>query len=163
MKIDISVDEYRALLDVLHMADWVMHAHENEPNPDTAPYDAVIQKFYSMAKTMGQDNLIEYDSDVKKYFSTREHDDESASWDFIDEFTNDTFWDELVHRLTDRDVAHLVNGYDQLEKLSMEERFMREAPIIERYVNEFDDHGLDRLRIVEHFETDNAAPARTSD
>jgi hypothetical protein len=159
MNIEISKDECRDLLEVLHIANWVMHAHETEPDPGTERYDRIIQKIYSLANTEGLGSLVEADPRGNE----RSEMDTSAAWDFIDEFTNNSFWDELIHRLTDRDMAHLVNGYEQLEKLSMEERFMREAPIIERYANEFDDHGLDRLQIVEHFATESASPTRTSD
>ena len=151
MNIDISEEEYRQLLDVLKMAEWVMHAHETEKDPRTAPYDKVIQKLYALARDMGQDDMVEYDPKVKEYFLTQEFEDMSLSRDLIDEFMDETFWDELIHRLTDRDVARKVGGYDQLDTLNMTERFAQEGPILARYVQEFDDHGLDRLEIVESF------------
>jgi len=163
MKIDISEKEYRDLLDVLHMADWVLHAHETDTNPASEPYDRVIQKFYAMAKDMGQDSLVEYDPDSKQYYSSRDFEENSPSWEFIDDFMEDTFWDELIHRLTDRDVTRQVGGYEQLEKLTMTERFAHEGPIIERYSQEFDDQGLSRLEIIEHFEPVPAASSGTHD
>jgi hypothetical protein len=151
MNIDISEEEYRHLLDVLQMADWVIHAFESEKDPHTEPYDKVIQKFYALARDMGQERMVAYDPKLKEYSLTREFDDSSLSREFIDEFTEENFWDELIHRLTERDIARKVGGYDQLDGLSMTERFIYEGPIMGRYVQEFDDHGLDRLEIVESF------------
>jgi hypothetical protein len=151
MNIDISKEEYRHLLDVLQMAEWVMHAHETETGPNTEPYDKVIQKFYALAKDMGQEHMVEYDLKLKKFFLSREFGQTSPSGELIDEFTDETFWDELIHRLMDRDIARTVGGYDQLDALNMTERFVHEGPIMARYIQEFDDHGLDRLEIVESF------------
>ena len=151
MNIDISEEEYRQLLDVLKMAEWVMHAHETEKDPGTEPYDKVIQKFYALARDMGQGHMVEYDPKLKDYFLTMEFEDTSPSRDFIDEFTDETFWDELIHRLTERDVARTAGGYDHLDTMSMTERFAHEGPVLARYIQEFDDHGLERLEIVESF------------
>ncbi len=163
MNIDISKKEYRDLLDVLHMADWVMHAHETEKPLGTENYDKIIQKFYALAKDMGQEHLIEYDPKLKEYFPTRELDDSTESWDFIEDFTDDTFWDELIHRLTDRDVARKVRGYEQMSKLNMTERFAHEGPVLERYSHEFEENGLDRLEIVEHFAPSSTPQTPTHD
>lgn len=149
MNIDMTEEEYRNLLDVLHMAEWVMHAHETEKDPATGPYDQVIQKLYALAKPMGQDHLIEYDADAAEYFATRKFDDTTASWEFIEDFTEETFWDELIHRMTDRDLARKAGGYERLDRLSMKERFSLESPIIEKYSREFEERGLERLEIAE--------------
>jgi hypothetical protein len=163
MKIDITKEEYRNLLDVLHMADWMMHAHETEEDPGTVKYDEVIQKFYALAKDLGHDDSVKYNPEARKYFVTREFDSTSESWEFIDDFTDVTFWDELIHRLTDRDIARTVGGYEQLDKLSMEQRFVHEAPIIKKYSQEFDERGLDRLELVEQFGQALASRTRTHD
>ena len=163
MKIDLSKEEYRDLLDVLHMADWVMHAHETDMTLGANKYDRLIQKFYALAGAMGQERLIEYDPDHREYFQTREFDDTSGAWEFIDDFTNETFWDELIHRLTDRDVSRKVGGYDNVDKLTMKERFALEGPILEKYTQELDEDGLERLEIVEQFAPDAAKQSHTHD
>ena len=44
MKIEITKKEYRALLDVFHLADWVLHAYKTEEGPETEEYRALEQK-----------------------------------------------------------------------------------------------------------------------
>lgn len=149
MKIDISKEEYSTLLDLLHMASWVLHAHENEQDPRTEPYDAVIQKFYALAKDMGQERMVTYHADAKKYLPTVEYENTAGSWEFIDDFMDDTFWDELVHRFAERDIARATGGLPEPDKLTMTERFTLEAPVLQKYTREFDEHGIDRLEIVE--------------
>jgi hypothetical protein len=151
MKIDISPDEYRDLLDLLHMAEWIMHGHETEPDPGSEKYEKLFQKLFALAGSMGLERLVSHDPKTKKYYLSKAFDDTTEAWEFIDDFTDDTFWDELIHRLTDRDLSRKVGGYEQLDKLSMEERFKLEGPIIERYSHEFDEIGLDRLELIEHF------------
>jgi len=163
MNIEITKEEYRDLLDILHMAEWMMHAHETERDSVSAPYDRVIQKLYGLAKAMGQESLVSYDADAQEYFPTREFDDTTASWEIIDQFTEETFWDELIHRLTDRDLARAAGGYEQLENLSMSERFIMEAPVIERYSQEFEQRGLERLEVVAPAGAEDAAPPVTHD
>ena len=163
MNIEISKEEYRHLLDVLQMAEWVMHAYETDAEPDTGPYDRIIQKLYARAGEAGQDHLVEYDPKLEKYFLSQEFGDASWSRYMIDEFTEETFWDELIHRLTERDLARKVGGYDQLDALSMTERSIYEGPIMVKYVQEFDDRGLDRLEIVESFGQNATARLPTHD
>jgi hypothetical protein len=149
MNVDISKEEYSKLLDLLHIATWVLHAHESEKDPRREPYDAVIQKFYALAKDMGQDKMIAFRPDAHSYAPTVEFENTAQSWEFIDEFMDDTFWDELVHRFADRDVARTIGGLDRTDKLNMTERFTIEAPVMQKYTQEFDEHGIDRLEIVE--------------
>jgi hypothetical protein len=151
MNIEISEEEYRHLLDMLQISQWVMHAHETEEEPRTAPYDRIMQKFYALAKEMGQDQLVEYDTSVQQYFLSHEFGETSFSRDLINEFTEDIFWDQLIHRLTERDLARTLGGYDQLDALSTTERFVSEGPITAKYVQEFDERGVERLEIVESF------------
>ena len=163
MNIDISEEEYRHLLDVLQISQWVMHAHETEEDPRTEPYDRITQKFYARAKEMGQDHLVEYDKSVNQYFLSQEFGETSLSRDLINEFTEEVFWDELIYRLTERDLARTVGGYEQLDALSMTERFVSEGPITAKYVQEFDDRGVERLEIVESSEQTAAPGLMTHD
>ena len=65
MKINITKKEYRLLLDILSIADWVMNAYQTEDDPRTKPYEDLEQKFLSYAKDFGFENLIVYDQSSK--------------------------------------------------------------------------------------------------
>ena len=53
MKIEITKKEYRALLDVFHIADWVLHSYKTEEGPETEEYRNLEQKFFSFAAGNG--------------------------------------------------------------------------------------------------------------
>jgi hypothetical protein len=163
MKVEITKEEYRDLLDLLHIAHWVMIAHKTGEDPRTEKYEKTMQKFYSLAEEFGYSSLIDFDPKIEKYFPTRTFEETSPSWEFIDEFVDDTFWDELIDRLTKRDLERQVGGYEILRTLSMEARLALEAPIEERYAEEFNRNGLDNVAIVEQFGLDATKPVKTSD
>ena len=148
MKIEFTQKEYECLLDVLYIADWVMNAHKVEDDPRTEAYRKLEQKIFSYAKDMGFENLVEYASDFKKYFPTRELEEEGPAREFIEEFENDSFWEELTSRLADRDSARKVGGIEKLYKLSFEDRAKIILPFEEKYASEFEARGLDGLSII---------------
>ena len=71
-----------------------------------------------------------------------------ASFELIEEYNDDTFWDALISRLAERDV------YEQIEEnrrdtIGIEEYWARSEPIEEAYYEEFRRRALDRLRLVD--------------
>lgn len=148
MKIEFTREEYRRLLDIVFMADWVINAHKIKENSKTEKYNKLEQKIYSYAKEMGFEDLIEYAPDHEKYYSTRKFEDEGRAMAFIYEFENDTFWDELISRLADRDLIRQIGGIENLSQLSFEERIERTVPLEEKYSSEFEERGLDGVSIV---------------
>ncbi len=55
MKINFTKKEYRLLLSMLEIAEWVMTSNDTgaEENPQTKPYKDVVQKLLSHSKEMG--------------------------------------------------------------------------------------------------------------
>ncbi len=163
MNVDISKEEYRDLLDLLYIAHWVLHSHAAEADQRTASYERLIQKFNGLARAMGFAGLVEYSPETKSYQPSASFEESTRSWEFIDEFTDDTFWDELVHRLAERDASRIVGGFERLDSMKSEDRLSLETPLMDRYTKEFDERGLERLEIVEHFGPGIANPVKTSD
>jgi len=147
MKINITRKEYRALLDILSIADWVLNAHRVGDDPETEKYRKLEQKFYSYAKDMGFDNLVEYVPSLERYFPTKEYEETGKFRDFVDEFENETFWDELLHRLVERDLIRQEGGVENLMNMDIRERFEKEEPLERMYAAEFETNGLDNIKI----------------
>ena len=53
MKINVTQDEYRHLIDMIYIADWVLTSYKSEEGPEIKQYQDVMQKFYALAKDMG--------------------------------------------------------------------------------------------------------------
>lgn len=146
MKIDITKKEYRLLLEILHMADWVMHAHENNERDDTAAYDQVMQKLMSYAKEMDCEDWINCQKVDGSYSVTFKMEQESMATQFIEEFENDSFWEELIARLSDRDVLK-ANKVKSLLDIDADKRFDDLHKAEEKWRQEFSTFDLDRLEI----------------
>jgi hypothetical protein len=163
MKIDITKEQYRDLLDLLYIAEWVLIAHKTEEDPRTRPYDKVIEKLYSHAAEAGYERLIERDPATRSHYTTREFEEASKAILFIDEFVDDSFWDELIIRLAERDAAQQGGGYDRFRLLSHDEQHALRAPLEDRYSEEFNSHGVDHVVVAHQFGIDLTTPVKTSD
>ena len=146
MKINITKKEYRLLLDILYLGEWMLTAHDQEEVPEKKQYQDVVQKFYSYAEEMGYDNLIKADKALNKYFETIEYEESSQVNEIIENYDNATFWDELVSGLALRD-AQEIEGNDAFNKMSPDERIQLLYPLEEKYHEEFMANDLANLQI----------------
>jgi hypothetical protein len=147
MKIEFTKAEYRDLLDMVYIAEWIMKAHKIEDDPRTKCYEELGQKIMSDAEKMGFGHLIEYAPEYDKYFPTRIFEDASSAHGFIDEYDNDSFWEELVNRLAERDLIRQEGGLSNVLRLSIEERLEKQFQLEGKYAVEFEENGLENIVI----------------
>jgi hypothetical protein len=150
MKINFTKKEYRSLLDIIHIADWIMNSHSIEERKDTEEYEEVFQKLLACAKEMGYEDLIEYIKRNGKYYPTHKFENESVAHQFIDEFQEDIFWEELATRLARRDLLK-TNPASSSVELSEEEWFSAMIEAEEKWIKEFEEFGLDRISVNQSF------------
>jgi hypothetical protein len=148
MKIDFSEKEYLALLDMIQVADWVIHANKIEEPEETKPYRDLEQKIFALAKDFGHRNLVEYSLTDGRYYPTRELEETGPAMEFIGAFEEDIFWSQLVEHLADRDLAREL-GKEKLESIDQGEKWERQEVIESRYWEEFRKNGIERLEIIE--------------
>jgi len=144
MKIDITKKEYRQLLDMVEIAEWVLNAYGTGPSDETKEYSDIYQKILSLAKDMGYENLITYDKDLDGYFATAEY-EESEHMRYIEEFEDDVFWEALPHRLAVRDLVKQF-GEQKYTEMEFEERVSKILDLEEIYNKELEENGIDNLR-----------------
>ncbi len=118
MKIELSSTEYRDLLDILHMADVVMSGHRREEDKRTERHRALVQKLYALAQGQGLERLMGHDKVLNRYVPTPGFEHESPAHPVLREFGDHLFWDELIDRLTTRDMAQMAGGMERLNTLS---------------------------------------------
>ena len=148
MEISFSRAEYRTLLEVFQVMAWVLYAYKEEEDPDTKKYRVLEQKVFSFAEEAGFADLIEYAPDFEKFFPTRKFDEDSPALEYIEDYNDDMFWDELAERLAYRDVIEIY-GEGQFEDMPSLERYAKIDRLREAYMDEFVDNGLERLRLEE--------------
>lgn len=144
VKINITKKEYRLLLDVFSIADWVMTSHKTEKDPRVEPYQKLEQKFLALAKDFGFKDLVEYDKKAEKYYPTARYEQMKTDRQFIDEFEEDVFWETLATRLAIRDLL-MEKGADALSKMDFSDRFIEEETIADKYDQEFVENGVNNL------------------
>lgn len=163
MNIEFSTQEFRDLLDILHVADVVMSGHRREEDARTERHRALIQKLYALSQGEGLDRLFTRIAGAQKYVPTAEFEENTLSHPFIDEFGDHLFWDELISRLSIRDAALMTGGVDRLNALADADRQHLEGSIRQRYIEEFSANGIANLEVVERPGTGWGTPSRTSD
>ena len=144
MKMDFTKNEYRFLLDMVEMAEWVLNSRKTDSSDEVKEYSEVYQKILSHAKEMGFENLITYDENLDGYYATAEY-EESEHMRYIEEFEDDVFWEALPHRLAVRD---LVEQFGEMKYMEMEfeERVSKILDLEEIYNKELEENGIDNLR-----------------
>jgi L-rhamnose mutarotase len=144
MKINFTNKEYRLLLDMVEIAEWVLNAHKTASSDEIKKYSDLYQKILSYAKDMGFENLIIYDKNLDGYFATSEY-EESEHMRYIEEFEDDVFWDALPHRLAVRDLVKEV-GEKKYEEMEFVERATKLVELESIYYKELEENGIDNLR-----------------
>jgi len=146
MELTLSRAEYRLLLDMVYIATWVMTAFKTEEDARTAAYEELEQKIFSMAEKAGFGHLIEYAAEFASYFPLRDFEENGPAHGFIDEYEDDSFWEQLTSRLAERDVIKKLGSAAKYMQLDPMERIDLLGEREEFYNEEFATHGLERLR-----------------
>jgi hypothetical protein len=163
MNITLTIQEYRDLLDILHLADVVMSGHRRERDKRTDRHRVLIQTLYALAKEEGLGHLIDRVESANKYIQSRAFEWATLAHTVIDEFGDHLFWDQLITRLAERDTVQAAGGIDRLNAMSDSDRLHTAEHIRPRYVEEFAKHGVSNLAVVEQFSPVGDGQFKTSD
>ena len=145
MKIEFNQEELKALLDMAHISDWVLMAYEtgDKVSTEKTMHQMVIQKILAAAFKAGESNKVEYSEEDDQYFISEEYVQNGSAQKFINDYENETFWDELADRLAKTELAK--EGIPE----NLEDYINKVFEKTEKFENEFEQHGLERLKIQE--------------
>jgi hypothetical protein len=144
MKLNFTKNEYRLLLDMVEIAEWVLNAHRTGPSDEIKKYSDLYQRILAHAKEMGFEHLITFGKELGEYFATAEY-EESEHMRYIEEFEDDVFWDALPHRLAVRDLVQQF-GEKKYTEMEFEERVSKILELEAIYNKELEENGIDNLR-----------------
>jgi len=144
VKIEFSADQFRALVELAYLGSWMVNGIR-APAEQVERYSQVEQYLFSLADRFGLRDVTEMYEPLGAWVPTHAFEERMA--ERIAEYDNQTFWDELVERLADRDV--FVEYGEAFRALPVEQQIAKREPVVERYEREFETHGLDRVRIPE--------------
>lgn len=157
MQIKFTKNELEKLLELLSIADWVLTSMDVEEDERKDDYLKLLQKLYHEAYENGLTKEIEYDEEAKDYFLSEDWEEETQVRDFIEEYEDASFWEELTFRLADRDIDRKMNGKPPK---NFEEHVAMFTKIQSKYEEEFEKNRLENLELVSAKKEVKKAPAK---
>jgi hypothetical protein len=141
MTLTFSEDQYRRLVILTMLGEWVVNATRKEPDPD---FEFAASEFYASAKGTSAEALVAYDAEARGWIPSEESDEEVHA--HIDEYDDKTFWEELTARLAERDLV-AERGERNVNGMRPNERVRAVQSQAKKYADEFETNGIDRLGI----------------
>ncbi len=143
MNLELTPDEFRKLIELAYLGEWMINAQHDPEFQDEAA-EATVQKL--LASRPHAD--ISRDEETGNYFMHSNWTDRLYD-DHILDYDDHIFWDELAERLALRDLAR-ERGVEA-DHLDPDEDVRELKAREDRYHQEFEEHGLDRLDIRSDF------------
>jgi len=133
MKLDLTQKQFRRLLDMAYIGNWILNSTRGEDR--FADYDEVESILFQKAKELGMDSLTEYwrgEAVPSQAFA------EGGIHEAIMEYENNVFFDILAEDLARRDMDDVPIDESNYQEL---------AERIDAYIAEFDAHGTDNILV----------------
>ena len=145
MHLRFTDEELATLVEMVSLAAELANLNPNdEGNEGFARFEAVESKILESAKHAGMSHMIEFDPARGKNRVTEKFQEDAFFQKCIDEFRNAAFWEELMIRLTERDLVREM-GETAYLNLSEEARRKKSEPLEKRYWNKFLKDGVNPL------------------
>jgi hypothetical protein len=139
----LTAKQYRKLIELAYLGEWMINA-QHDPDFHDEEARAVLQKLLA---DHPQAN-VKLDDETGEYFMTSDWVEQLYD-QYVVDYDDHVFWDELTERLAQRDLAK-ERGVP-LEEVNRDDDLTDLRPYEEHYHRELEDHGLDRLEIVEDY------------
>ncbi len=134
-----SEQEYRRLLMLAYLGEWLLNAVRKDPDP---AYEDLVAKLFSLTDGTPLASLASFDHGTGEWIPAERFEEDAHT--HIDEYDDTTFWEELTARLTERDLIQ-SRGERAVNGMHPAERARAAAAIAKAYTKEFEVHGIDRL------------------
>lgn len=132
MQIDLTTKEFRRLLDMVYIGNWVLNSTREEDDR-IRDYDDIEEKLFALCRKNGMDALCEtYQGHI---YPSRAYND-GGIHEAIVAYEDAVFYDILAEELARRDM-----DYPEITDKNYDELVSR----MEEYLTEFDENGADNL------------------
>lgn len=128
MNVELSRDEFRLLLDLVYIGNWVLNS--TRTTDPLKEYEQLQEKMFSLCAENNMRSLAEKWSG--HYFPSRAY-EEGGIHDAIQKYEDDIFFDDLAEELARRDLGEDEGNYELLCKR------------IDEYMDEFEENGVENL------------------
>jgi len=143
MTATFSDEDYRRVMMLAFLGEWMVNAIQKDPDPK---FEDLALKVYAFAKGTSLEPLITFDEPSGSWNPSDAFDAEAHA--LIDQYDDKTFWEELTVRLAERDLIE-KHGERAVRGMRPEQRSRAAGAIAKAYTKEFENTGIDRLKITE--------------
>src|SRR5580704_9245136 len=139
MNLKFDAKQYRKLLELAYLGEWMINAHHDT---DAADDEATAAMQHLMSQVADPD--IGRDAETGEFFMNTEW-AERLYDTYILDYDDHVFWDELAERLATRDLAR-DRGISP-DDIVRDDELPDLRPLEDRYRSELEERGIDRLEI----------------
>jgi hypothetical protein len=144
VKLELTPEEFRKLIELAYLGEWMVNAqHDPEFQDDAA--DAVVQRLLASPHEFDD---VDQDVETNQYFMKSDWTEQLYDNHILD-YDDHVFWDELSERLAVRDLAR-ERGVPA-EQVNRDDDLLELRPLEDRYRDELEEHGVERLEIRSDF------------
>lgn len=143
VKIEFTEEQFKALLKLGYLGNYMINGIRTQPNR-FKEFDNLVERIYSFAQKAGCSDYIEYDKEDKAYHPASKLEEEVD--DFIDDYDDNVFWEELILRLSQRDLRREY-GTEAVENMELRERLQKQTELEKVYLEEFEDNGIENITL----------------
>ena len=140
--ITFEKEEIGMLLKLLYSGSYIVEAESEKKDK---LIDNLIQKVLLAAKINKAYRGIEFNQETNEYELSEEA--KEKLHEEFDDFVEETFWDELLYRLGQRDLVKEI-GEKEYRKMLEEDIEEKQEEAEEKYREEFEKNGIKNLGIV---------------
>ena len=145
MHLRFTEKELATLVEMVSLSTEMANLNPNdEGNAGFARFEEIENKVLEAAKNTGLGEIVEWDMEREKNRVTEKFQETAFFQKCFDEFRNAVFWEELMIRLTERDLVREI-GKPAYLAMSEDARRRKSEPLEQRYWAKFLKDGVDPL------------------
>ena len=133
MNIELTELEFRRLLDIAYVGNWILNSIRGEDR--FFDYDYVESRLFSYCPSVNMNSLVEYSGDVAKPSAAFEN---GGIHEAIADYEDSVFFEILAEELARRDMDFEPIGPENLNELTNR---------IDEYIEEFEQNGIDNISL----------------
>jgi len=141
--IKLTQEQYRELVEVFYLGKWI--AEEEADDIQLSNLEILEQQLLAGSGAKVGNAFVDYDKEEDYYSLSEEVED--TLLEKIDNYDESQFWENLVSRLTMRDL-HLKYTEKELEVMPEEKGMKVLEEIQKQYFDEFEENDVDNLKLV---------------
>ena len=147
--IELTKKQFEALIKAVFLGNWMVNAYRDGSleDPHIHEYENIEEYFFSLAPQFGLEKYMNHSvDDVGKHYPSNFFEETTDVHKLHEVYDEENFWDELAERLGERDFIKKYSR-EEIKKMSEKNYFEKLYKSIDRYSEEFEKLGLERMVI----------------